>query len=521
MQTFSEIPGIFVRKSIFNKFPITISVHSNQLVSMDKNYEKLIPYYQISLFKDTNFSIRGVVRGIHRPELGIVQLLLEDLLFNHDSDVQISKEVLLILPSAWTIKVQAYHFEQGTVLQVDNPTVLEDFTINSFVSYTKKQILSLSSQQTSPCQALHRLSVSETLLSSYFLESVVENPTTTEKNSLKRFLIPFMKGEDDEVYRMRFKEKREPRYAAQFIDLHTLSKCRKADSWKRVSSFGIIVGCSTTYRTKSTFRNNLRSDLLIIDESVCRQNSSLSEIKPTIVYSFIESEKNSFKFRGIGDIVRIDRGLIDYFDGNDRTESSVQIRVQKYTTVAMWSYEHDSFRPFSKKEVWEGSHENSFEMQKGHLSFYTSDEKRIVALRNISRNLMASPFSFIIFDRDEFLDIGERADRSMQGTEDNLSVSVTGTVTGIHHCRDGTFSHLVVSSTLGTIFHVTNPISIDDVSEREKYLSYYCPAWAIVELPRRALLKKIRLHCDGKNSHYMLNQECFPRQIRPSTILFC
>lgn len=120
------------------------------------------------------------------------------------------------------------------------------------------------------------------------------------------------------------------------MEVHTLTA---TEQWNKISCFGIIIDGQATYQTKGP---HLRSQIMIIDESSLENPA---EKKIVICYGWILDRAHQFPFGIVGDIIRIDRAVLDIYENGPPSVSSRQLKIVNYSVCLIWLGTESGYRP--------------------------------------------------------------------------------------------------------------------------------------------------------------------------------
>lgn len=252
---------------------------------------------------------------------------------------------------------------------------------------------------------------------------------------------------------------------------------------KKVNLYGVIMECRAPCPTKGI---HMRSEVVVADESSCREMGMDGRLKVLPMYCFEAEPHDAIPFRAVGDIIRAHRVELCRYD-NGIGNTIIQTSVRFFSTIILWQHDSNDFVPLSSRPpVSTRTFPNPPRDITQNITNY--DRERITSLRNWTREYLfkehtiTRPFLRTVLEINLALDTDVFLHKSFdflcyverevsdEGNSDNLELLVS----------DGLFPD---GEKAQKIIVKSDPSFRERPSLRRFTFLDFCPSWALRPRP--------------------------------------
>lgn len=152
---------------------------------------------------------------------------------------------------------------------------------------------------------------------------------------------------------------------------------------EKVNVYGVVIDCRAPCTTRGP---DLRSEVVVADESSIRDGVDPSNLKTMAIHCFEKNPGDCIPFRSVGDVIRAHRVNYRRYEDHMMGTSTVQGVGRFYSTFLLWSYEGTDFTPVAFREpVRVGNQEHVTARDVADMAT-PQDREKVSTLRSWARN---------------------------------------------------------------------------------------------------------------------------------------
>lgn len=152
---------------------------------------------------------------------------------------------------------------------------------------------------------------------------------------------------------------------------------------EKVNIYGVVLDCRAPCTTRGP---DLRSEVIVADESSVENVRSPGNVKTMAIYCFERNPADCIPFRSVGDVIRAHRVNYGRYQDHFTGTSTVQGAGRFYSTFLVWSHEGTDFLPIASREPVANRLRNRGQNVTHIVT--AQDREKISSLRNWARNYL-------------------------------------------------------------------------------------------------------------------------------------